>query len=170
MKREREEVEDEDRVTKQARGPSSEDGASEQNGHTAEQPSAAAEAIDDDLDRPVASDRRGPSVRKGSECPHLDTISRQVGLHCTVPSHAHSSQQRLCADAETVSLSHRQPVFVFYSFVLMPRMRSVPVQTSALFWNHGRLVRARAPACLVDGVPTLYVHRTWTSTSRNAAR
>lgn len=38
---------------------------------------------DDDLDAPVsAASRRTASVKKGSECPYLDTVSRQV---CTSP-------------------------------------------------------------------------------------
>lgn len=34
---------------------------------------------DEDLDAPVsAASRRTASVKKGSECPYLDTVSRQV--------------------------------------------------------------------------------------------
>ena len=47
--------------------------------------SEPADNDDDDLDAPVGgSGPRGGGVRKGYECPYLDTISRQVlpGLQC----------------------------------------------------------------------------------------
>ena len=45
----------------------------------AEKRARAAPSDDDDLDAPVsAASRRTASVKKGSECPYLDTVSRQV--------------------------------------------------------------------------------------------
>jgi hypothetical protein len=36
---------------------------------------------DDERDEFVMPKRRGAAVKKGSECPYLDTISRQVGIN-----------------------------------------------------------------------------------------
>lgn len=45
----------------------------------AERKARTAPSDDDDLDAPVsAASRRTVSVKKGSECPYLDTVSRQV--------------------------------------------------------------------------------------------
>ena len=38
------------------------------------------ESEEDEYDQIAVQQSRGPAVRKGSECPYLDTISRQVSI------------------------------------------------------------------------------------------
>lgn len=53
---------------------------SEQQPGEGQQPAAQQVEEDDDDDKPLAQNyRMSKTLRKGAECPYLDTISRQVG-------------------------------------------------------------------------------------------
>ena len=73
MKRE---AEDDDDVKKEEPGKRARTAASDNNDDDDD---------DDDLDAPVSgASRRAGGVKRGAECPYLDTVSRQVRDHCLI--------------------------------------------------------------------------------------
>ena len=51
----------------------------------------AVDQDDDDLDQPVQPIRRAAQVKKGNECPYLDTVTKQVSAITALSHHMQSS-------------------------------------------------------------------------------
>ncbi len=59
---------------------------------TSEYPSKshAVDQGDEDLDQPVQPVRRAAQVKKGNECPYLDTVTKQVRAHAAQSPYIHA--------------------------------------------------------------------------------
>ena len=111
---------------------------------TGQQPPAQQAEDDDEDDKPLLQNyKMSKSLRKGIECPYLDTISRQVGR-------AGGGGQ-----LNAVFATKRGCLF------------GGPVALLAICVCHSRLRCRRTSRCTVRCCSPL--HRTWTLTSRSAA-